>query len=56
MEERAFRRYPDWSDLMRLTVCAVVENFGYRQLLAVVRMRSWYTLGRRRRQWGWWCE
>lgn len=52
MEERAFRRYPDWSDLMRLTVCAVVENFGYRQLLAVVRMRSWYTLGRRRRQWG----
>ena len=34
MEERAFRRYPGWSDLMRLTLCAVVENFGYRQLLA----------------------
>ena len=34
MEERAFRRYPGWSDLIRLTLCAVVENFGYRQLLA----------------------
>jgi cellulose synthase/poly-beta-1,6-N-acetylglucosamine synthase-like glycosyltransferase len=52
MEERAFRRYPDWSDLLRLTLCAVVENIGYRQLLALVRMRSWYTLGRRRRHWG----
>lgn len=52
MEERAFRRYPGWSDLVRLTLCAVVENIGYRQLLAVVRMRSWYTLGRRRRHWG----
>jgi cellulose synthase/poly-beta-1,6-N-acetylglucosamine synthase-like glycosyltransferase len=52
MEERAFRRYPGWGDLIRLTCCAVVENFGYRQVLALVRMRSWYTLGRRRRHWG----
>ena len=52
MEERAFRRYPGWSDLIRLTLCAVVENVGYRQLLAVVRMRSWYTLARRKQHWG----
>lgn len=52
MEERAFRRYPGWSDLIRLTLCAVVENLGYRQLLAVVRMRSWYTLARRKQHWG----
>jgi hypothetical protein len=52
MEERAFRRYPGWSDLIRLTLCAVVENVGYRQLLAVVRMRSWYTLMRRKQHWG----
>jgi cellulose synthase/poly-beta-1,6-N-acetylglucosamine synthase-like glycosyltransferase len=52
MEERAFRRYPGWTDLIRLTLCAVVENLGYRQLLAVVRMRSWYTLMRREQHWG----
>ncbi len=52
MEERAFRRYPGWRDLTRLTFCAVVENIGYRQLLAVVRMRSWYTLARRKQHWG----
>jgi len=52
MEERAFRRYPGWSDLIRLTLCAVVENVGYRQLLAVVRMRAWYTLARRKQHWG----
>jgi cellulose synthase/poly-beta-1,6-N-acetylglucosamine synthase-like glycosyltransferase len=52
MEERAFRRYPGWTDLIRLTLCAVVENVGYRQLLAVVRMRSWYTLMRREQHWG----
>ena len=52
MEERAFRRYPGWSDLTRLTLTTVVENFGYRQMLALVRMRSWYTLARRKQHWG----
>jgi cellulose synthase/poly-beta-1,6-N-acetylglucosamine synthase-like glycosyltransferase len=52
MEERAFRRYPGWSDLIRLTLCTIVENIGYRQLLAVVRMRSWYTLARGKQHWG----
>jgi len=52
MEERAFRRYPGWTDLMRLAVCAVIENIGYRQLLAVVRMRAWYTLARGNQHWG----
>jgi cellulose synthase/poly-beta-1,6-N-acetylglucosamine synthase-like glycosyltransferase len=52
MEERAFRRYPDWTDLARMTLCAVVENLGYRQMLAVVRMRSWYTLARGKQSWG----
>jgi cellulose synthase/poly-beta-1,6-N-acetylglucosamine synthase-like glycosyltransferase len=52
MEERAFRRYPGWIDLMRLAVCTVIENIGYRQLLAVVRMRAWYTLARGNQHWG----
>jgi cellulose synthase/poly-beta-1,6-N-acetylglucosamine synthase-like glycosyltransferase len=52
MEERAFRRYPGWTDLMRMALCAVIENIGYRQLLAVVRMRAWYTLARGNQHWG----
>ena len=38
-------------DLSRLVFCSVIENFGYRQLLSVVRLRSWYTVTRNRR-WG----
>jgi cellulose synthase/poly-beta-1,6-N-acetylglucosamine synthase-like glycosyltransferase len=52
MEERAFRRYPGWSDLRRLILCAAVENLGYRQLLAFVRLRSWYSLARNTSAWG----
>jgi cellulose synthase/poly-beta-1,6-N-acetylglucosamine synthase-like glycosyltransferase len=51
MEERAFRRYPSWRDLGRLVLCSVIENFGYRQLLSLVRVRSWYTVTRNHR-WG----
>ncbi len=51
MEERAFRRYPDWHDLRRLVLAAVAENLGYRQFLSLVRLRAWWTVGRRR-DWG----
>lgn len=43
MEERAFRRYPSWSSLGRLLAMSILENVGYRQLLAGVRARSWWT-------------
>jgi hypothetical protein len=46
IEERAFRRYPDWKDLRRLIVAAFVENLGYRQLNTLIRVRAWYTLFR----------
>lgn len=46
LEERAFRRYPTWRCLGRLVALAVLENFGYRQALSLVRMRSWWTLAR----------
>jgi hypothetical protein len=52
MEERAFRRYAGWRDLIRLTPTAIAENIGYRQLLALVRMRAWYTIARRKSGWG----
>jgi cellulose synthase/poly-beta-1,6-N-acetylglucosamine synthase-like glycosyltransferase len=52
MEERAFRRYPNGRDLRRLISTAVLENFGYRQLMVIVRARAWWTLLRRRSGWG----
>lgn len=47
MEERAFARYPNWRDLAKLCGIAVLENCGYRQYLAFVRLMAFYTLGRR---------
>lgn len=52
IEGRAFARYPDWRDLRRLTTAAVLENFGYRQWLAFVRARAFWTLSRSRHGWG----
>jgi cellulose synthase/poly-beta-1,6-N-acetylglucosamine synthase-like glycosyltransferase len=47
VEERSYQRYPDWRDLRRLVVSAIAENVGYRQVLALVRARSWWTLARK---------
>ncbi|WP_205650352.1 hypothetical protein [Actinoplanes solisilvae] len=35
IEEVSFHRYPRWSDMLRGVVAAVLENFGYRQVLAL---------------------
>ncbi len=35
IEEVSFHRYPRWGDLARGVAAAVMENFGYRQILAV---------------------
>src|SRR5262249_7550259 len=37
IEELTLRRYPNPADLLRLMVAAVLENFGYRQLMTVWR-------------------
>ncbi len=34
IEEVSFHRYPRWSDLLRGVLAAILENFGYRQILA----------------------
>jgi cellulose synthase/poly-beta-1,6-N-acetylglucosamine synthase-like glycosyltransferase len=52
IEGRAFARYADWRDLGRLMAGAVAENFGYRQWLACVRARAWWTVLRPARGWG----
>ena len=52
LEELGFRRYPKRSDLYRLIWLAVAENFGYRQLTAVWRLRGLVTVFRKAKGWG----
>jgi cellulose synthase/poly-beta-1,6-N-acetylglucosamine synthase-like glycosyltransferase len=45
LEDMSFRLYPRWGQAARLTIAAIVENLGYRQLVALWRfdalMRWW---------------
>ena len=52
LEEISFRRYPGWMDLARLLVYGVLENFFYRQLLSLFKVKAFYDFVRRRRGWG----
>jgi len=52
MEEISFRRYPAWEDLLRLLLYGILENFGYRQILAVFKVRAFWDFLHRRRHWG----
>ncbi|HJQ64802.1 MAG TPA: glycosyltransferase [Gemmatimonadales bacterium] len=52
LEEVGFRRYKRWSDLGRLLLCAVLENFGYRQLTVWFRLRAFWSALRYRHVWG----
>jgi cellulose synthase/poly-beta-1,6-N-acetylglucosamine synthase-like glycosyltransferase len=52
LEEISFRRYPAWEDLARLIWYSIWENFGYRQLLALFKVKAFWDFIRRRRRWG----
>ncbi len=52
LEEFSFRRYPSWQDLAKLIVFGILENFGYRQLLAAFKIKSFWEYIRRSRKWG----
>lgn len=52
LEEISFRRYPAWTDLVKLFTFALLENLGYRQLLSVFKMRAFGDALRRYRAWG----
>jgi cellulose synthase/poly-beta-1,6-N-acetylglucosamine synthase-like glycosyltransferase len=52
LEEFSFRRYVRGREVGRLLVAAVIENFGYRQLLALWRTRALVELARGRHEWG----
>jgi cellulose synthase/poly-beta-1,6-N-acetylglucosamine synthase-like glycosyltransferase len=52
LEEISFRRYPGWLDLTKLIVFGILENFGYRQFLAVLKVKAYVDFLRARRAWG----
>ncbi len=52
LEEFELRRFGRARDLAVLTLIAVVENFGYRQLSNVWRLRGWWQFIRKQQGWG----
>jgi cellulose synthase/poly-beta-1,6-N-acetylglucosamine synthase-like glycosyltransferase len=52
LEEISFRRYPGWEHLGTLVLCGVLENFGYRQLLSLLKIKAFWDFLLRRRAWG----
>jgi cellulose synthase/poly-beta-1,6-N-acetylglucosamine synthase-like glycosyltransferase len=52
LEEFTMRRYPAVADLGRLLAAAIIENLGYRQLLALWRARAVWDALRGKAEWG----
>jgi cellulose synthase/poly-beta-1,6-N-acetylglucosamine synthase-like glycosyltransferase len=52
LEELRLRRYPRWSDLLKLTAYGILENFGYRQLNTVWRALAIVSFLRKNTDWG----
>ena len=52
LDELVFRRYTRSSDFVRLLLLGVLENFGYRQLVAYWRVRGVLSALLGRRGWG----
>ena len=52
LEELSFRRYPKLTDLLRLTLFGIFENFGYRQMATWWRVMGIVDYYRGKRGWG----
>lgn len=52
LEELRLRRYPRWTDLAKLTLYGVLENFGYRQLNTVWRAFAIISFLKKNQSWG----
>ena len=51
LEEITFRRYPKMGDLARLLWYAMLENFGYRQLIVLYRVQGFVQYLRGQKSW-----
>lgn len=52
LEEISFSVYPNWRDLLRMTMFGIFENFGYRQLTLYWRLRGMMNYFRGVQAWG----
>ncbi len=52
LEEYSFHRYPRPGDLLKLLLFGVIENFGYRQLMAWWRLKATWDYFRGKKSWG----
>ncbi len=52
LEEISFRRYPNPKHLALLLSFGVLENFGYRQLTVLWRMKAFWDYARGKKSWG----
>ena len=52
LEESELRRFPRARDLVLLTGVAILENFGYRQINNLWRLRGIWQYLRRSQSWG----
>lgn len=53
LEEVSFHRYPRWHEIFTLSLYAIAENFGYRQLTLWWRLRATFSYAvRREATWG----
>ena len=52
LEEMELKRFPRALDLFILTLAAVFENFGYRQINNIWRIQGWWEFLRKEQGWG----
>jgi len=52
LEEFTLHRYPRVRNLVKLLFCAILENFGYRQMTAFFRLKGLYDFARKENAWG----
>jgi len=52
LEELRLERYPRWSDLLKLTLYGILENFGYRQINTFWRAMAIVSFLRKSTDWG----
>jgi hypothetical protein len=52
LEELTVKKYSDPSDLGRLLLLGLIENFGYRQLVTVWRLRGLWDYLNKKKKWG----
>ncbi|MBQ4249674.1 MAG: glycosyltransferase family 2 protein [Clostridia bacterium] len=52
MEEKTFRKYPKISQILKLYLYAIIDNFGYRQLNSIYKVEATFGYRKNKSSWG----